>query len=38
MGNRGAKLAGLERATMSVNDSATQIIDQVSIVLCNYSE
>lgn len=38
MGNRGAKLVGLEQATMSVNDSATQIIDQVSIVLSNYSK
>ncbi|EHK42377.1 hypothetical protein TRIATDRAFT_309969 [Trichoderma atroviride IMI 206040] len=29
MGNRGAKLVGLEQATMSVNESASQIIDQI---------
>lgn len=29
MGNRGAKLAGLEQAPMSVDDSATQIMEQV---------
>lgn len=29
MGNRGAKLAGLEQAPMSVTDSATRIMEQV---------
>ncbi|KAK1252043.1 hypothetical protein MKX08_003230 [Trichoderma sp. CBMAI-0020] len=29
MGNRGAKLGGLEKATMSVNESASQMIDQI---------